>query len=301
MENKQKVMTVPENFPFDISAETLLSFFPEDGCSVSFRGLHKRNSYNDIVNIEEDNTDRLHVDIARFSLYNSLPEYMFHPIDRFDNLPQYEEKERFEEQLEAQQEEIAKAYRFFAPIDILLLKQRMDVKERVLPLAQQNRIMERIIGDNLTAEQLENRFIRLCIPFLPLCKNIRGNKTLLTFLLRKVLMEEGLQVEVHHMTELQRDEHPRYEESLDLTLGEGFMGNEYVDMVTVYDISYWSDDECNEKFLHFINEIEVFRVFLQDWFLAVGEELRFNIIQDELPLRLNDEVVYNYLNYNTNI
>ena len=301
MENKKKRMTVPESFPFDINAETMLGFFPEDGCRVSFRGLHKRNSYNDIVNIEKDHTDRLHVDIARFSLYNSLPEYMFHPIDRFDNHPQYEEKERFEEQLEAQQEEIAKAYRFFAPIDILLLRQRMHVKEQILPLAQQNRVMESIIGDNLTDEQLENRFIRQCIPFLPQCKNIRGNKTLLTFLLRKVFMEEGLRVEVHHKTELQHDEQPRYEESLDLTLGDGFVGNEYEDMVTVYDISYWNDDECNERFLHFIDETEALRGFLQDWFLAVGEELRFNITQDELPLRLNDEVVYNYLNYNTNI
>ena len=298
---KNQQTPIPDDFPSDINAEVFLGCFPRGTCRVVFQGLHKRNSYNDIVELEPIDEDHFKMYIGRQSLYNSLPEYMFHPIDRFDNLPQYEEKERFEEQLEAQQEEIAKAYRFFAPIDILLLKQRMDVKERVLPLAQQNRIMERIIGDNLTAEQLENRFIRLCIPFLPQCKNIRGNKTLLTFLLRKVLMEEGLQVEMHHMTELQRDEHPRYEESLDLTLGEGFMGNEYVDMVTVYDISYWSDDECNEKFLHFINEIEVFRVFLQDWFLAVGEELRFNITQDELPLRLNDEVVYNYLNYNTNI
>ena len=58
---------------------------------------------------------------------------------------------------------------------------------------------------------------------------------------------------------------------------------------------------CDEHFLAFINDVEELRVFIQDWFLAVGEELRFNITQDSKPLRLNDEVFYNYLNYNTNI
>ena len=79
------------------------------------------------------------------------------------------------------------------------------------------------------------------------------------------------------------------------------MGNTFDETVTSYDISYWPDDECNENFLKFIDEVDVLRQFIQDWFLSVEEVLRFHIINDEQPLRLNDDVVYSYLNYNTNI
>ena len=292
---------VPENLPADINAETLLGLLPEGSYTVSFHGLHKRNTYRDIVGMEADYQGRANVELARMSLYNSLPEFMFHPIDRFDNLPQHEEKERFEEQLDAQQEEIENAYRFFQPFDILLLKQRMDVKEKVLALAQEDVVMQQVIGDRLSEEQRSNRFIRQFVPFLPHCKDIRGNKTLLTLLLRKVFLDEGLNIHVDLLRKRLHDEAPRYEERLDMTLGEGYVGNEYDDMVTVYNLDFWSDEACDEHFLAFINDVEELRVFIQDWFLAVGEELRFNITQDSKPLRLNDEVFYNYLNYNTNI
>ena len=41
--------------------------------------------------------------------------------------------------------------------------------------------------------------------------------------------------------------------------------------------------------------------FLKDFFLSIEEDLVFNISHDDPPLRLSDEVFYNYLNYNTNI
>ena len=292
---------IPENLPTDINAETLLDLLPDGSYTVSFHGLHKRNTYRDIVSMEADYQGRVNVGLARLSLYNSLPEFMFHPIDRFDNLPKHEEKERFEEQLEAQQEEIEDAYRFFSPFDILLLKQRMDVKEKVLPLAQENVVMQQIIGDRLTEEQRSNRFVRQFIPFLPQCKDIRGNKTFLTLLLRKVFLDEGLKIHVDLCRQTLRDDSPRYEEQLDMTLGDGYVGNEYEEMVTVFNLDFWSDEACDEHFLSFIDDVEGLRLFIQDWFLAVGEELRFNITQDSKPLRLNDEVFYNYLNYNTNI
>ena len=162
-------------------------------------------------------------------------------------------------------------------------------------------VMQQVLGDRLTEKQRANRFICQFVPFLPQCKYIRGNRSLLTFLLRKVLLEEGLRVEVKHAVGKFRDEHPRYDNQVDAVLGDSYVGDSYNEKVTVFSISYWSDEECNEKFLTFIDEMEELRVFLRDYFLFVEDELVFHITQDYPPLRLNDEKIYNYLNYNTNI
>ena len=294
-------MIPPQLLPGDINAELLLSYYPKGRCKVCLKGLHKRNTYQDIIEMTPFDDNSFLLTVGRNSLYNALPEYMFHPIDRFDNLPKYEEKERFEEQLDQQQEEIENAYRFFAPIDTLLIWLRTEVRERLEKYATEDIIMQQIIGDGLTDEQRSNRFIRQILPFLPQCRNIRGNKTLLTLLLRKVFMEEGLAIDICRQEVTMTDEQPRYQESVDMEVGNGYVGNIFDDTITTYTIYYWSDDECGPQFLQFVREVEELRLFLMDYFLAVDEVLHFNISHDEPPLRLGDEIFYNYLNYNTNL
>ena len=291
---------MPSNLPNDVNIELLMKYYPQGKLRVELQGLHKRNTYNDIIETEERD-DVLEVKVGRNSIYNTLPEYMFHPIDRFDNLPAYEEKQHFDEQLEQQEEEIRNAYLFFAPIDVLLLKLRADVREKLEPLASENVVMQGIIGDKLTEEQQQNRFIRQLIPFLPNCKLIRGNNTLITLMLRKVFMEEGLNIKRKEEKRTFTDEEPRYENTVDMMLGDGYVGCTYSETVTYYEIYYWSDAECTKDFLTLIDEVEMLRQFVKDWFLGIEEDLKFDIQHDEPPLRLNDNVFYNYLNYNTNI
>ena len=82
-------IVVPEYVPQDINAEVFWGFFPKDTFRVKFCGLHKRNAYNDILEIEKEQVKFL-LHLGRNSLYNSLPEYLFHSIDRFDNIPERE-------------------------------------------------------------------------------------------------------------------------------------------------------------------------------------------------------------------
>ena len=292
---------MPSNLPADINVELLMPYYPTGKFKVELKGLHKRNTYNDIIDTEIVDDDIMHVTVGRNSIYNSLPEYIFHPIDRFDNIPAYQEKERYQEEIDKQEEEIRKAYLFFAPIDVLLLRLRSQVREKLNPLGSENLVMQQIIGDNITSEQRENRFIRQVIPFLPSCKYIRGNRTLMTLMLRKVFMEEGLSMNPKRSARQFTDEEPRYENRLDMTLGECYVGNTFSECVSYYDVYYWSDEECTDKFLKFIDEVEMLRLFIKDFFLSVEEDLVFDIHHDEPPLRLADEVFYNYLNYNTNI
>lgn len=291
---------LPHNIPQDINVELLLSYLKQGSFKVSFKGTHKRNAYNDIIDIEEKTDGTLLVNLGRNSIYNALPEYLFHSIDRFSNLSRLDAKERFDQELEKQEEEKENAYRFFAPLDTQLLLFRVIAREKLSTITETDSILYQILGDTLTEEQLKNRFIKQAIPFLPSCKNIRGNKTLLTLLLRKIFMDEGIKIQVHEIRQEFRDDSPQYIDRLGDSIDETFVGNVYDESVTAFDVYYWPET-VDSGFLELVDEIEVFRLFVQDYFMSVEEILRFDIRHDDPALRLSDDKIFNYLNYNTNI
>lgn len=293
-------MIVPENVPQDINAEVFLGFFPQGTFRVKFCGLHKRNAYNDILEIEKEQ-EKFLLHLGRNSLYNSLPEFLFHSIDRFDNIPEKEKKQRFSEEYAKQEKEKEQAYKFFSPIDTLLFQLRLEVRERLNKYVESNTVIQDILLDKLTAEQRENRFVKRTTPYISSCKTIRGNRTLITLLLRKVLAEEGLKINVKSKQTEFTDEEPRYGNSEGCEIGDVYVGNTYSESVITYSISYWSDEDCNEDFLPLVNDLEVFRQFVQDYFISVDSILVFDVSKDTSPLRISDTTLYNYLNYNTNI
>ena len=292
---------LPKNIPDDINIELLLSLFPEGQCKVSFTGTHKRNTYNDFMGLEELPDNSFLLSVGRSSLYNALPELLFHPIDRFDNLSPTDDKEEFEAEYDAQELEKEHAHKFFAPFDLMLLQLRMMVREKLEVYAESDKIMIDILGDRITEAQKQNRFIKKILPFLPFCNSIRGNKTYLTLMLRKILMEEGLTIEVGNQKHTFTDAQPRYNIQLDSDADSLYLGSIYDEQVTTYNIHYWSENDCNETFLQFLEEMETFRKFIQDYYLAVDGILRFDISCDQEPLHLSDETTYNYMNYNMNI
>ena len=293
-------VAVPGNIPQDINAEAFLGFFPQDTFRVKFCGLHKRNAYNDILEIEKLQ-DKLLLHLGRNSLYNSLPEFLFHSIDRFDHIPEKDRKEKFAEEYAKQEREKEQAYRFFAPVDTLLFQLRLEVRERLSKYAESNIIIQDIILDRLKEEQRGNRFIKRTIPYIPSCKTIRGDRTLITLLLRKILGDEGLVVNVQKKQSEFTDDNPRYGESEGCEVGDVYAGNTYSESVITYSISYWSDEDCDNDFLMFVDELDEFRQFVQDYFMSVDSILEFDVSKDSNPLRISDTTTYNYLNFNANI
>lgn len=288
--------------PDDINIEDILSYLPKESYRVSVNGLHKRNSYKDIINYEETPDGKTEFHVGRNGLYNSLPEYMFHPINRFDNIPERERKERFAEEYAKQELEKENAHKFFSPIDVLLLDLKTKVKEKINQLSSDNIFIQNIIGDTLTEKEKTNRFIQRTIPFLPNCKRIRGNKTLITFMLRKVLFEEGLSLNKENIVSEIHDKEPQYNSKIeDFQLNSMYLGNEFSENIMTFTINYWSDEECSEHFNLFLEELETYRLFIKDYFFSIEDDLCFHINSDYPTLRLADDIIYNYLNYNTNL
>ncbi len=287
--------------PSDLNVEELLHYLPEDSCKLSIEGVHKRSAYNDVIEQEELVDGRMLLHIGRNGLYDMLPEFMFHPVNRFDNIPEREWKERFGEECQKQEQEQKDARRFFEPYDLILLGMRAKVRHRVNSLTADNAVVQDILGDDMAVEQKENRFVKRAMPFLPKCKDIRGDSTLLTLMLRKIFFAEDLVVEKRVYGSRFVDEDPRYDDGEGGKLPDVFVGNEFCENVITYVIRYWPDDDCNEHFLSFVNEVEVFRLFVQDYFISIEESIRFDIECDGPCLRLSDTITYNYLNYNTNL
>ncbi len=292
-----------KHLPDDINVELLLTHDCGVPVHVQHHGTHHRNALGDLAAVEDD-TDgtSVTVHLARASLYNALPEYMFHTVDRFNGLEESRNEDAFTDEVAKQTRERENALQFFAPFDSLLLLLRTDVRQRLEKHTAGNTVLQDIIGDQLTEEQRNNRFIKQLLPFLPACRHIRGNRTLLTIMMRKVLMAEGLSIDVSQQTLLNHDDAPRYHFQLGHALGDSFSGNDYYSDTTVLGIHYWNDEWCDEHFLNTMDELEQMRQFAQDWFLGVDQLLLFDVWTDNTPaVRLNDTESHNYMNYNTNL
>lgn len=290
----------PVHIPQDINAEILWDAHLKNAFLVKFRGLHKRNAYNDILEIERYQ-GKLLLHLGRNSLYNALPEYLFHSIDRFNHIIDRDKKEKFDEEYAKQEQEKEHAYRFFAPVDTLLFHLRLQIREKLNKYTESDIIIQNILSDRLSKEQKENKFIKKTIPYIPFCKSMRGNRTQITLMLRKIFMDEEVIIHMQIKQKEFTDEHPRYKTTEGNTLGEVYTGNTYSDSVMSYSISYWSGDECDGNFLSFVDDLEIYRQFVQDYFLSVDSILEFDISKDAPPLKISDTTLYNYLNYNTNI
>lgn len=292
-----------QGIPLDIKAEALLSYLPRDKRSIELKGTHRRNAYEDIVDVIDDEGGIVNIAIARNSIYDILPECLFHPIDRFDNIPANEYKERFKEECERQQIEEDNARKYFQPFDNVIMELSTIITE-LKNDETYSHILEDIVCDSLPDIYRNNRFVKKTRVFMPMCRIIRGNKSLLTLMIRYILCDEHIRIYECHQQSLIKDTTSRYNYRLnDDTSSDNnfFLGNEFYEDITAYNIHYWSEEECGQDFLTFVSDMEVFEDFLNDYFMSVETCLKFNITTTSLPVRLSAETFYTFLDYNTNI
>lgn len=287
--------------PQQLNAEVLLAYLGDGKYKVRMQGHHKRNAYHDIVEIDEADDGTYDITLSRNSIYNILPECMFHSLDCFSGIPEKDKKEVMEVELERLEREKENAYRFFALIDAMLLQWRMKLREKMRQYSDINSVLHGIICDRLSKEQLSNTFIRQVLPMMPYCKYIRGDKALLTMLIEKALLEEGLRLEMAGKKNELTDNMPLYDCSVGDSLDRLYAGNRYDEQVMTYSIHFWPWERGDERFPDFIDELEAFRLFVKDWFISVEQDIVFEVSNDIDTVRLSNDIEYNYLNYNTNL
>lgn len=290
------------SIPVDIRAEIINNYLADVDKEFLFLGNHNRNAYEDVLSISRDD-EVIKVELSRQGLYDILPEGLFHPIDRFDNIPANEYKERFAEEVEQQRVEEQNARLFFSAYDKFIFDLSSIVTQLKGTEFCGHSILSDIICDSLPNKYRANRFVNRVKEFTSRCSSIRGNISLLTLMLRKVMADEGLRLVLKSELATFEDSVPRYSCQLeqDEDSVELYLGNQYEEDVLWYEIQYWNDDFCNESFLEIVDEIRVFESFINDYFMGIETSLRFKISTYTHPVRLSDELFFNYLNYNTNI
>lgn len=291
------------NLPSDMKAETLANYLSHKHLRIEFKGTHKRNAYEDILSITEADGEHV-IEVSRDSLYDILPEALFHPIDRFDNISANEYKDRFAEECELQQTEESNARKFFAVFDKFIFDLSCELNRIKDEYYSDNAALCTIICDTIPDNYLKNRFVKKLMPFIPLCNKIRGDKDMITIIIRKILNDEDIELKMHLNPKLHTDADPLYNASLNNDIddsGSYYLGNQYYETVSEYEVVYWNDDECNESFLSFISEMQTFENFVNDFFVGIESSIKFKIETIDLPTRLSDKSSYNYLGYNTNL
>ncbi|MCC8174971.1 MAG: hypothetical protein LIO91_00845 [Bacteroidales bacterium] len=286
--------------PLDLMAEALINYYPKGMTHVALRGSHSRNAYQDILEMDVDYEGQISVTISRPGLYDTLPEALFHPIDRFDKIPANEYKERFAEECEKQQKEEENARRFFEPFDTFLFHVNCVIDhEKQLNLSDAH-ILSNIVCDKENDNILGNRFIAKVLPFVAECRRMRGDRTLITLMLRQILNEEGISLQETHPQETFTDHSPRYNCALDSEDRDLFLGNEFPERVTTYTLRFWNEDVCDERFPQLLTELEEFQQFVNRYFVGLEDRIVLNISTDQDEVTLQ-ETNYNYLNHNANL
>lgn len=290
------------NLPSDIRAEIISNYLKYDRKDLVFLGSHKRNAYEDILAIYQDD-DAIKIELSRPGLYDILPEALFHPIDRFDDIPANEYKERFAEEVERQRIEESNARAFFSLYDRFIFDLSSVVARIKDEVFSDNSILSGIICDRLPKKYLHNPFVARTLEFIPRCQSMSGNTTLITLMLRKVLADEGIMLVTKNKLTSFEDVEPRYNCRLNQVDDDSdfYLGNSYDEDILCYEVQYWNDDSCDESFIRFVDEIMAYEDFINDYFMGIDTTLHFDISTHTLPVRLSDELCHNYLNFNTNL
>ncbi|MBR2400219.1 MAG: hypothetical protein IKB03_00490 [Tidjanibacter sp.] len=287
--------------PDDISIEELMAYLPADSYRLAVDGTHKRSVYKDIHSYQEGADGKLIIKVGRKGIYDSLPEYLFHPINRFDYITERNKEAAFSQECDKQEREVTNARNYFAVVDKLLLELRMRIRTQIIPYAADNKVIQDLIADDLTDEESNNPYIKKTLHFLPQCKNIRGDSTLLTLMLRKILVDERIILSIDRVDTTVVDDIPDYRCNLDSSLSSLYLGNVFEESVHTYSLKYWPGNYQSEAFAEFLASIELFREFIQSYFLSVESVLVFNIESEEDRVVLSDDETNIYLNYNSNI
>lgn len=272
--------------------------------SVVFNGMHERTAKGDeLVLTVSSSTKRTSVkyQLKRDSFYHILPEYLFHPLDRYSDCDG--DKEAFMQRRSAQKKIEDEAKEYFHPYD----KALNDLRVRF-----QNHLNDSILGneafiiDFITENSDVNKanpFIRACLPCILGLRANRGSASLLTQALKMTFGSQMCEydrsfVEVPVM--IQPDS---CHISLDGSIDDLFCGDHFMDWIEFISVKYQTSIKSSEDISRITSELEEFSSFFRRWFLADNQmiDIHFGDFRKEPVISDNTADGYLFLNYNTQL
>ena len=272
--------------------------------SFDFSGVHERTAKGDALGVNVSSTARrnlIRYQLKRDSLYHILPEYLFHPLDRYADTDG--NKEAFLAKRAAQKKIEAEAKEYFYPYDKVLNDLRIGFQNHLNDkiLDKETFIIDFIIeNENVNKE---NPFIRACLPNIMLLRSERGSSSLLSLAL-KMTFGSGLVSYSKRFVELPVSiEQDSCHICLDGTIDDLFCGEKFFDWTEVISIRYQTPISSLEEIKRLTGFLEEFKSFFKRWFLNDSQTIEIEFGDyGKVPV-ISDNAADGplFLNYNTQL
>lgn len=268
----------------------------------NLKGWHERTSSGDELVLAVRRKQRyteLRFQLKRDSLYHILPEYLFHPLDRYAGSEG--DQEEFEKRYQEQKETEKKALAYFLPYDTIFQQLRIRFQDYLDTHILTN---DRFLADFLTEGYdlpNENDYIRSAYPFIPWMRRYRGNFQVLRIVLMLALGRDTSVKPCRQLTQ-KTPISPACHTTLDGTLSDLYCGNAYDEEMYILQVTLNRPILSATQIAGETNLLDQFRDFFQTWFLAVEQTLRIEF-GDWLhpPVLASGPRNELFLNYNTQL
>ena len=300
------------NIPKELDADVAMAVVIEHMDSLAdkkpfytyeFKGVSERTALGDELNLIIRNKQNappvVKFSLKRDSLYHILPEYLFHPLDRY--LGTDGDTEEFEKRYKEQEEQKEKSLTYFKPFDQyyqnLRIKYQHWLNEHIFSGNQ-------FLSDFITAGQrvdIANSYIKAVYQCIPWLRNFRGNDDMVKAALgyafeghaeiqkTKVEVTEALSENIHS--------------NLNGTLDDLYCGSTFITRVYIWKVFYQVKIKTGKHLSELKQQIEEFSTFFSQWFLSVEDKLEITFGDRWAFPELSDARIEEgvFLNYSTQL
>lgn len=271
--------------------------------TYDFKGVSERTALGDVLTItiknKQNDNQCVTFSLKRDSLYHILPEYLFHPLDRY--LGADGDTEEFEKRYKEQEEQEKNALTYFRPFDRhfqeLRIKHQKWLNDNIFNGNQ-------FISDYLTSGYKFNRFnpfIQAVYPCIPWLRNNRGNLDMIKVALGYAFIGKAT------IQRKWKKENMPLSESVASNVGgvidNLFLGSTHRCGSYNWHVIYQTEIENEDSLDKLKRLVREFEVFFSDWFLSIEETLTVEFgdwkAKPELTIKNQENGIF--LNYSTQL
>lgn len=269
-----------------------------------YKGVHERTAKGDDLLVTLQNSTKkamIRYLLKRDSLYHILPEYLFHPLDRYAN--SVGDEDEFKKSREAQKEMEENALRYFYPCDKVLQEERIAfqsfLNDRIL---RNNTFIVDFITEGHRVNR-NNRYINNVYPCIQWLRAYRGVKRVIEVALRLAFCNSIARYEVR-MNEVNIPiDTKTCHCCLDGTIDDLFCGDTYTETEELISVSYQTPIMSQKQIEISHRDIDEFKEFFQLWFLGLHQRLTIDFGDyTKVAVMFTGTTDHDlYLNYNTQL
>ena len=300
------------NLNCDVRAEIIAADLIERGTApekIAIRpmGTFSRNFRKDIAAIKNilnhaNGEEYLRIDVSRDGIYDSLPQGLFHAVERKNKKPTLADTIEEIKKVKQEEEDIRQ---FFWAIEkeVNITKALIEIEERKSIFGLSDNFQSQLFLDIWPEiQEINARYYPFLFQILPLAHRFRANIEMSELLLSYV---------VNHPVSIIVNNMPTYHThpNINSTLDSNYLGINYVlgDSTPDYDILYHITigPVKKKEVPKFVNDGESIKVihFLLDYFLPFDSQNKIKIILDksEESLYLSDTNSSSHLGFDSSI